>query len=214
MRGATTSNRTRLAFLRRHPITLAVAAAAVVGFLAWLAFGYFGVHLLFVDDKVDEASPFTVEAGADEPAAESVTTVTTAPAAADEQAAAAEQAAPSTSSPPAASVTHRGAFVDRSHPSNGTAIVITDGTQTFLRFEDFETDNGPDLYVYLSAGVTATTDAGALDDDFVDLGRLKGNIGAQNYEIPDGTDLTRYRTVVVWCRRFTTAFGAADLAPA
>jgi hypothetical protein len=208
MRPATTPSRGRLAFLRRHPITLAVAAAALVGFLAWLAFGYFGVHLLFVDDKVDEAAPFTVETGTDEPAAESVTTVTTAPAAAD------EQAAPSTSSLPAASVTHRGAFVDRSHPSSGTAIVITDGTQTFLRFEDFETDNGPDLYVYLSAGVTATTDAGALDDDFVDLGRLKGNIGAQNYEIPAGTDLTRYRTVVVWCRRFTTAFGAADLAPA
>ena len=29
-----------------------------------------------------------------------------------------------------------------------------------------------------------------------------------------GTRLDRYRSVVIWCRRFTYAFGAAELAPA
>ena len=105
-----------------------------------------------------------------------------------------------------------GDFVDRSHPTSGRADVLNDGSaQRFLRFENFETDNGPDLNVYLS---TASPDApaGDFDDDFVDLGDLKGNIGSQNYEIPEDVDLDVYNTVVIWCTRFGVAFNAADLA--
>lgn len=90
------------------------------------------------------------------------------------------------------------------------ATVLTDGVQRFLRFEDFSTDNGPDLNVYLSP---APTDAPAsqFDDDFIDLGDLKGNIGSQNYEIPADVDLDFYSTVVIWCVRFSVIFGAAEL---
>jgi hypothetical protein len=104
-----------------------------------------------------------------------------------------------------------GDFIDRSHPTRGVAEVLTDGTRRVLRFEDFETDNGPDLNVYL---VAAPPDAsvGELASDFVDLGDLKGNIGAQNYDIPDHVDLGHHATVVVWCVRFGVAFGAAPLA--
>ncbi|HYN32216.1 MAG TPA: DM13 domain-containing protein, partial [Ilumatobacteraceae bacterium] len=85
-------------------------------------------------------------------------------------------------------------------------------TQRFLRFEDFETDNGPDLNVYLSsAAPDASVDQ--LGADFVDLGDLKGNVGPQNFEIPTDVDLDRYSTVVVWCVRFGVAFGSADLIP-
>ena len=60
----------------------------------------------------------------------------------------------------------------------------------------------------------AGADAGAfgVDGDFVDLGRLKGNVGEQNYEIPIDVDLSEFDTVVVWCKRFSVAFTAADLA--
>ena len=37
-------------------------------------------------------------------------------------------------------------------------------------------------------------------------------MGNQNYELPSGTDLTRFRSVVIWCDRFNSAFGAAPLA--
>ena len=104
-----------------------------------------------------------------------------------------------------------GSFIDRSHPTEGSAVVLGDGSgQRFLRFEDFRTDNGPDLNVYLSA---ASTDApaGQFDDDFVDLGDLRGNVGSQNYEIPAGLDLDHYSTVAIWCVRFGVIFGAAEL---
>ena len=106
-----------------------------------------------------------------------------------------------------------GEFISRSHPTQGQVEVLGDGTgQRFLRFEDFRTDNGPDLNVYLSA---APPDApvGQFTEVYVDLGDLKGNVGSQNYEIPRDLDLDLYSTVVIWCVRFSVIFGAADLVP-
>ncbi len=71
-----------------------------------------------------------------------------------------------------------------------------------MRLENFVT-NGPDLYVYLSADAQAR--------DFLDLGRLKGNIGDRNYVVPVGADLSRYKYVLVWCRAFSVLFGSAQL---
>jgi hypothetical protein len=47
--------------------------------------------------------------------------------------------------------------------------------------------------------------------DFINLGRLKANIGNQNYPIPIGTDMSKYDTVLIWCRAFFVLFGSADL---
>ena len=86
------------------------------------------------------------------------------------------------------------------------AFELGDGSgQRFLRFEEFETDNGPDLNVYL-----VNSSAGGIND-FVDLGNLKGNIGDQNYEIPADTNLDVYDTVLIWCVRFSSPFGEATL---
>jgi hypothetical protein len=93
---------------------------------------------------------------------------------------------------------------DGFHKAEGIAKVIdlTDG-RTFLRLENLKTTNGPDLYVYLSTGKDVS--------EIVDLGKLKGNIGNQNYEIPAGTDLSKFNTVLIWCKAFSTLFGSAQL---
>lgn len=101
-----------------------------------------------------------------------------------------------------------GSFVSREHDTSGTATVLGDGSgQRFLRFENFATSNGPDLNVYL-----VNSRAGGVND-YIDLGNLKGNIGDQNYEVPVGTDLAVYDTVIVWCVRFSANFGDAVLVP-
>ena len=104
-------------------------------------------------------------------------------------------------------MTLMGNFVDAGdgfHKAEGIAKVINlaDG-RTFLRLENLKTTNGPDLYVYLSVGKDAL--------DIVNLGRLKGNIGNQNYEIPAGTDLSKYNTALIWCKAFSTLFGSTKL---
>ncbi|MCB0997375.1 MAG: DM13 domain-containing protein [Acidimicrobiales bacterium] len=209
------------AVLRRNLGILIPTALAAMAGLAWLAFGYFGVHTLFIDDVVDEADPFAVTAVSLDTAAGS------APATSDANDTTSPEgnatAVPTTADPdvavPAPSVepesmgpitTFEGMFVSLDHATRGTALIRTDGSRTFLRFEDFETDNGPDLNVYL---VRADASSGEIGDDYLDLGDLSGNIGNQNYEIPPGVDLSDYRGVVIWCVRFSAPFGGAVLTP-
>jgi hypothetical protein len=58
----------------------------------------------------------------------------------------------------------------------------------FLRLDNLRTSNGPDLFVYLSVTPTGGQ-RDTFDDNFVSLGRLKGNLGNQNYEIAPSVDL-------------------------
>lgn len=183
-----------------------------------MAFGYFGVHTLFVDDVVSEAAP--VFESATPPPVESPSPVPS-PAPAGETAPDRPVEARPTSDPepepepePKDERTEQdivveleGSFMGESrYSTEGRAVVLGNGTgQRFLRFEDFETNNGPDLNVYL----VNSSDDGV--SDFVDLGDLKGNIGDQNYEIPPEVDLANYDRVVIWCVRFGVGFGSASL---
>ena len=195
-----------------------IAAVAVVGALivGFLAFGVFGIHTAFVDDKVDEDIP--VFAANDAGPSGLAGDETTAEMAADMNEAMQDEGTPmkdeaGDAMPSGEIVTlFEGSFGPRSHPAEGVALVLNDGSeQRFLRFEDFATDNGPDLKVFLS---DAAPDAPAADfADGIDLGTLKGNIGSQNYEIPADVDLNEYSTIVIWCQRFGVAFGVASLAP-
>lgn len=103
----------------------------------------------------------------------------------------------------------RGGFVSRAHATRGTATVVAlAGGGRRLTLTDFATDNGPDLRVYLVRGpVRGDGDV----DNGVDLGRLKGNIGNQQYTVPDGVDVAARATVVIWCRAFSVSFAQADL---
>jgi hypothetical protein len=103
-----------------------------------------------------------------------------------------------------------GQFEAVRHPAAGTATAIrlAKGGRV-LTLTDFDVDNGPDLRVYLVAGPARSE--GEVDD-YVDLGALKGNRGDQQYEIPDGVDVGRYATAVIWCRAFSVLFARAPLA--
>ncbi len=179
--------------IRRHPgrtgavvvLGLAVAAAG----LPW-----FRPDRLFTDDAVNEALPGQAAVPAQ---AEGV--------------AAAPGEEPAPDARPATLAAGR--FVSLEHETAGRALVVeTADGRRFLRFEGFETSNGPDLLVYLSSKEPrGADDWHGYDGDFVGLGALKGNVGSQNYRIPAGVDLDRYSTAVVWCRRFEVGFAAAVL---
>jgi len=89
------------------------------------------------------------------------------------------------------------------HPASGTArLVEADGKQ-FLRYENFKTINGPDIYVYLSKDLEAT--------EFIDLGRVRATEGNINYEIPAGVDPLEYPYALTWCKAFGVLFNSAKL---
>lgn len=177
----------------------------VAGIVAFLVFGVFGLQTAFIDETVTEAGPvFDSGAGTED------TEGTLSPEEQAEMDEAMEEAAANPvevneDTMPGEVVTlAQGSFVGHTnHTVVGQALVLNDGTeQRFLRLEDFESTNGPDLNVYLRAD----------DDTFIDLGDLRGNIGNQNYEIPPDVDLDVHHTVQIWCVRFGVLFGDATLA--
>jgi hypothetical protein len=101
----------------------------------------------------------------------------------------------------------RARFRSHEHATEGTAAVVrlADGRR-FATLTGFMTSPGPDLRVRLQPG--DSHDGGA--PGAVDLGRLKGNRGDQQYAIPPGGRVGG-RTLVIWCRAFSAPFGSARL---
>jgi hypothetical protein len=176
--------------LAAHPVIFASGLAAVLG-LAIFVLAYFEPQKLFIDDRVHEGLP-TVAASADG-----------GPTAGERRAGADRE--------PRIEVLARGAFQSYEHSTTGRAeaLRLADGSR-YLRLEGFETSNGPDVRVYLSAA-PAGGDGDAFDDEYVELGELKGNIGSQNYAIPADLVLRQFESAVIWCKRFSVPFGAAPL---
>jgi hypothetical protein len=80
-----------------------------------------------------------------------------------------------------------------------------------LRLENLNVTNGPALHVYLSEHADPMNGNDVNTSGFVDLGDLKGNMGNQNYEIPAGTDLSKIKSVVIYCKTFSVVFSVASL---
>lgn len=103
----------------------------------------------------------------------------------------------------------QGEFMDADsfHQGSGTATIFQQGENKVLRFENFESTNGPDLHVLLVENINGTSS----DDmgEYVDLGSLKGNIGNQNYEIPADVDISKFSGVMIYCMPFHVVFSTA-----
>lgn len=101
---------------------------------------------------------------------------------------------------------------DRFHNGEGTATVYRgpDGS-LLLRFEDFKVTNGPDLHVIVSPHPDPQNQAQLKTEGYVDLGKLKGNVGNQNYFFPDGFDADLIGSIVIYCQPFHVIFSVAPL---
>ncbi len=108
----------------------------------------------------------------------------------------------------------RGMFRDSDnfHKGEGSATLyeLPDGSRV-LRFEDFRVTNGPDLRVLLAVHPDPQGRDEVQGPGYVELGKLKGNIGNQNYPLPDGLSPDDYDSVVIYCKPFHVVFSVAPL---
>jgi hypothetical protein len=105
---------------------------------------------------------------------------------------------------PTGTVLASGNFISSAHPSSGSVKVIRDAAgKKHLVFENFRSDNGPDLDIWLSPGTTGTP--------YQSLGDLKSLSGKFSYELDDSVDYTVNSHVLIWCVDFSVLFGYAVL---
>ena len=182
-----------------------VAVAAPALYLAW----WLGSPLL-IDDEVDEAFPLSasavIPAGTTREEAE-----TTMEEAAELEREVAEARMEAMA---AATVLKSGTFegADAFHSGEGTATIyqLDDGSYV-LRFEDFRVTNGPDLRVILSPHPNPEGRGDVTAAGYIEIGRLKGNVGPQNYFFPQGVTPDEFQSVIIYCRPFHVVFSVAAL---
>jgi hypothetical protein len=168
--------------------------------LAGAAFLLFRPDKLFADDPVRESL------------GEAFTTTTASTSSESDQSTAATNttsAAVTTNPPAEPAAISSGLLYGIDHRASGTATIYEQEGSFVLRLED-DTDiqNGPDLYIWLLA---SDSYEGGTPSDYLDLGKLKGNLGGQNYSLPEGFDPQQHRAVLIWCLRFAVPFAAAPL---
>ena len=196
----------------KWPIIGAGAVVLLVGFLL------FRPDKLFVDDAVDEslADAFPVAAAPAATAAPTTTTTTTTAPPTETDDTTTTTTTPTTTTTTAAPepagpvAISGGSFFGIDHSAEGTATVYEQDGAFVLRFED-DTDiqNGPDLFVWV---LESDSYAGGDPGEFIDLGKIKGNVGGQNYELPAEFDPGVHQFVLIWCKRFSVPFAASPLA--
>lgn len=117
---------------------------------------------------------------------------------------------PTTNAPPGPVQISTGALVGIGHDATGTANLFRDADGGYvIELLDIDVEPGPDYFVYLVPG----SDQRGTGDG-IDLGALRGNVGTQYYDAPDGTDLDREWTVLIWCRSFAVPIANATQQPA
>ncbi len=195
-----------------------IAAIIVVGIPA-LVFAWWLLSPLFISTTVDEefplASAAVVPANMTMAEAEqAMMDAASAPDTMSDEDVPAEMAMPGDSTQMDASVMElkSGSFrdADSFHKGSGQATIYqaADG-EPLLRLSDFKVTNGPDLHVLLvpHANPQSRSDI----DGYIGLGSLKGNMGNQNYFLPDDADPADYGSVVIYCMPFHVIFSVATL---
>jgi hypothetical protein len=98
-----------------------------------------------------------------------------------------------------------GVFSNGVHAVSGTVKVVTDkddAKKKYLSFENFKTDAGPDLYIYLSADKSSS--------GFTQVTKLD-KTGTFTLAIPSTATLDKQKYVLVWCLQYSVLFGSAKL---
>ena len=103
-------------------------------------------------------------------------------------------------------------FFKKKYRIKGTwSLVQRDGKNLITFSDDFKTKNGPDLKIFLSPKSAADVKGKNAVDGSLNLGVLKSNKGAQEYEIPAGTDLSQFSTVLIHCEAYSILWGGGAL---
>ncbi len=97
----------------------------------------------------------------------------------------------------------QGSFENAVHDVSGNVKIYEDADKKrTLVIENFKTDTGPDLRIYLAEDRSVT--------NFIQLTDKVQN-GNIRLDIPVNADLEKQNHVLIWCKKFSVLFGFAHL---
>ena len=96
-----------------------------------------------------------------------------------------------------------GSFVNGVHTVTGDVKIVKGADKkNYLVLTNLKSEAGPDIRIYLSEDKTAKV--------FTQIAFPVVN-GNSKTEIPETANLTKQKTVLVWCKQYSVLFGSADL---
>ncbi|YCK83677.1 DM13 domain-containing protein [Arthrobacter sp. D3-18] len=192
--------------VRTHRILASVAGLVILTTVV-VGAALFQPWRLFTSSSLNEALPAAPFSTSSEPADKPAAIGTPSPTASGPTA-----PAPTPPVPAAPLILSSGAFQSQEHETHGTAhlVKLADGSH-LLRLENLASSDGPDVKVWLSSLEAGGDWFKYRSGRYVDLGAIKATHGNHNYAIPPGTDVAGLTSVVLWCDRFSVAFGSAPL---
>jgi Electron transfer DM13 len=90
--------------------------------------------------------------------------------------------------------------VSNAHTTTGRVKIVKDAANTlYVVFENFKTDNGPDLRIWASPNNNG--------NPFQEIGLLKAVSGNFSYALDASFDYTTNNRVLIWCKPFSVLYG-------
>ena len=116
--------------------------------------------------------------------------------------------------PSAEAILSKGLFANAEAPTSGSAQLVkkADGI-VYVQLKNFKVETAPDLYVWLYEGSSVKKGDSPVvgKGKYLEVAKLTGFSGDFEYALPSNTDLSAFKSVVIWCKQFAVAMGAAPL---
>ncbi len=104
-----------------------------------------------------------------------------------------------------------GSWQGKAHATSGNIKIVEKDGETFVVLsDDFKTDAGPELHLFVEEHSNPANSKDIHSGEYVDLGELKNTKGAQTYKI-DSSKIGKINSATVYCKPFRVIFGSATL---
>lgn len=105
-----------------------------------------------------------------------------------------------------------GIFSKFNYTVKGSWSIVEEGGNTYLELsDDFSTQRGPDLKIFVTKTSLKSLNGKNAINDAELVSVLKKNKGGQRYLIPSGVNLDNYTTLLIHCERFSKPWAGASL---
>lgn len=77
--------------------------------------------------------------------------------------------------------------------------------------DDFKTRSAPDLKIFLSSTPLAQLNGRNATNNSLFISALQSASGAQQYQLPQGLDLSQFKSIIIHCEQYAKLWGGSAL---